>query len=219
MCATQAELLAGKFLVPTEVDAFSTAGADDAIGFVTGQFGWIDVDAHAIDTEQTRVIEFAIREHLLFAFAFDFGVKLASEIARSFKCDDADAGILREIDEGSGHFAPVAEFQGAFAEAAPGDHADGVGGAAVDLDEGDEALAVGTERIFDTESFEAEEGHAHAEDLAGAYVAVGGFGALKEALERIDHPHQIRAEQTIPASTTDTAGRSLSTEAGFGSPF
>jgi hypothetical protein len=54
-----------------------------------------------------------------------------------------------EIDEGGGHFSPVAEFQGALAETASGDDGDGVGGAAVDFYEGDEALAVFAARVFD----------------------------------------------------------------------
>ena len=50
-----------------------------------------------------------------------------------------------EVDEGGGHFAPVAEFEGAFADAGASDDADGVGGAAVDFDEDDGAFAVGVE--------------------------------------------------------------------------
>ena len=54
-----------------------------------------------------------------------------------------------DVDEGGGHLAPVAELEGALAEAAAGDDADGVGGAAVDFDEGDEAFAVVAARVVD----------------------------------------------------------------------
>ena len=91
-----------------------------------------------------------------------------------------------EVDEGGGHLAPVAELEGALAEAAAGDDGDGVGGAAVDLDEGDEAFAVGIDEAFgvvDAEALAAEHGHADAEDLAGAEVAVGDFGFAEEGVE------------------------------------
>lgn len=189
MSAGHAQLLAGELFEAIEVDAFSAAGADDAIGFIAGQLGGIDVDADSIDAEELTVVELAIGEHLLLALALDFGMKLAGEIARSFKCDDAGASVFREIDEGCGHFSPVAKFQSALAEAAPGHHANSIGGAAVDFDEGDEAFAICAERVLDAEGFEAEKGHPDAEDLAGAHVAVGGFSALEESVERVGHAY------------------------------
>ena len=60
---------------------------------------------------------------------------------------------------------------------------DGVGGAAVDLDEGDEALAVFSVRIVDAEFLQAEHGEAHAQDLAGTEVSVGLFGVAKIFVE------------------------------------
>ncbi len=78
--------------------------------------------------------------------------------------------------KGRGHLSPVAEFQGALAETASGDHGDGVGGAAVDFDEGDEALAVFSARVFDAQFVEAQHGQAHAQHLPGAEMAVGLFG-------------------------------------------
>ena len=90
-----------------------------------------------------------------------------------------------EIDEGRGHLSPVAEFQGALSEAASGHHGDGVGGAAVDFDEGDEALAVFfiTARVLDAQLFEAQHGQAHAQDLPRAEMAVGSFGFAKVVVE------------------------------------
>ena len=97
-----------------------------------------------------------------------------------------------EIDEGSGHLAPVAEFERAFADASAGDHPDGVGGAAIDLDEDDGTLAVrvqfsGVEELaaglIDAEAAKGELGHAHTEDLTGAEMAVSTFGFPEQLLE------------------------------------
>ncbi len=97
-----------------------------------------------------------------------------------------------EVNEGGGHFAEVAELEGALADAGGGDDADGVRGAAVDFYEDDEALAVRVEGaagedagagVVDAEAGEREHGHADAEDLAGAEVAVGEFGVVEEGVE------------------------------------
>ena len=80
-------------------------------------------------------------------------------------------------------------LEGSLAEAAAGDNRDGVGSTAVDLDVGDQALAVGVEGavgemtgagVVDAETREGEHGHANAEDLAGAEVAVSDFGFVEE---------------------------------------
>jgi hypothetical protein len=91
--------------------------------------------------------------------------------------------VRSEIYECGGHLSPVAELDGAFAEAAPGDDGDGVGGAAVDLDEGDEAFAVGPLGVLDAEALAAEHGHADSEDLSSAEVAVGDLGFAEEGVE------------------------------------
>ena len=83
---------------------------------------------------------------------------LASQRFRRFFRGDADRFAGVHVHECGGHFAPVAEFQGALAEAASGDHGDRVGGAAVDFDECDEALAVFAARIVDAELLQAEHG-------------------------------------------------------------
>ena len=90
-----------------------------------------------------------------------------------------------QVDEGGRHLAPVAELQGALAEAAAGDDGDGVGGAAVDLDEGDEALAVAARGrgVVDAEALAAQHSHADAEHLAGAEMAVGDLGFAEEVVE------------------------------------
>ncbi len=188
-----------------EVDSFAAGVAGGAGAFVAGKFvGW-EGDADPRGGEQVGVGEFAVGAHLLGVFV-EFGVEGAGEGFGGLEGDDAKGLVvvakgfviigageaLVEIDEGGGHLAEVAELEGALADAAAGDDGDGVGGAAVDFDEGYEALAVGVEGfvaeiagsgIGDAEAIEGEHRHADAEDLAGAKVAVGDFGFVEEGVE------------------------------------
>ena len=89
-----------------------------------------------------------------------------------------------EIDEGRGHLAPVAELERALAQPAAGHHADRVGGAAVDLDKGDQALAIAAARLLDAQASAAQHRHAHTQDLSRAKMAVGDFGLAAEVRRR-----------------------------------
>jgi len=71
--------------------------------------------------------------------------------AVAFKAGRNQRLLNAEVDEGGGHFAPVAEFESAFDEATSGNDGDGIGRAAVDFDEGHEALAVFAARVVDAE--------------------------------------------------------------------
>jgi hypothetical protein len=82
------------------------------------------------------------------------------------------------------HFSPVAKFESALAQAAAGYDHDGIGGAAINLHKGDDAFAVLALRIVQTEGFEAEHGHAHAEHLSGAKVAMGHGSVFQILIER-----------------------------------
>ncbi len=134
------------------IDSFAAEFADDASGFVAGHLAGVDRDGNPLFMEEVGVGEFAVGEHLLLVFVFDVGIEVAGALTGRFEGCDADGfvgwrvatGFERgsQIDEGGGHLAPVAEFDGAFAEAASGDDGDGIGGAAVDLYEGDEAFAI-----------------------------------------------------------------------------
>jgi hypothetical protein len=191
------------------VDAFAAVRAEDAGGFVAGHLAGVDGDRDPLFAEEVRVGEFAVGEHLLLVFILDVRVEVAGALPGGFEGGDADGFVdggvvLRgegwvywrsqgwgyrrsQIDEGGGHLAPVAEFDGALAEAAASDDGDGVGGAAVDLDEGDEALAVlwshEAAGVVDAEAKAAEDGQADTEDLAGAEVSMGCFGFAEEGFE------------------------------------
>jgi hypothetical protein len=201
--AGQAEAGAIAFDEAIEVDAFAAAGAGYALAFVAGEFAGRERDADPLGGEELVVGELAVGFHLLRVF-FEIGVEFAGAGLGGFEGYDAEgfvvvlvgivgvAEFLVEVDEGGGHLAEVAMFEGSLAEAAAGNDRDGIGGAAVDFDEGDEALAIGVEGavgegagagVVDAEAREAEHGHADAEDLAGAEMAVGDFGFVEERVE------------------------------------
>jgi len=179
------------------VDAFAAEFAADAGGFVPRHLAGVDGDCDPLFAEEVFIREFAVGEHLLLVFVFDVGVEVAGALLGGFEGGDADGfvdgGVVLggerrgEVDEGGGHFAPVAEFDGALAEAAAGDDGDSVGGAAIDFDEGDEALAVfrvdETLGVVDAEALATQHRESDAEDLTGAEVAVGDFGLMEESVE------------------------------------
>jgi len=184
------------------VNALAALFADDAWGFVAGHLAGVDGDLDPLFLEEVGVDHLAVGEHLLLVFVFDLRVEIAGALLGGFEGGDADAfvrgGAIVEwiqgevqIDEGGGHLPPVAEFESTLAEAAAGDDGDGVGGAAIDFDEGDETLAVGGAGLGDAEALAAEHGEADAEDLAGAEVAVGELGLAEEVVEGL-HGVMIR---------------------------
>jgi len=185
--AGEAEALAVAVDEAVEVDAFATAGAGDAVAFVAGELAGGEGDTDPGFGEEVGVGELAVGLHLLGVFV-EGGVEVAGAGLGGFEGYDAEGFVvvvaegLVQIDEGGGHLAEVAELEGALADAGSGDDADGVCGAAVDFDEDDKALAVGVEGavgevagtgVVDVEARESEHGHADAEDLAGAEMAVG----------------------------------------------
>src|SRR5882672_5701731 len=110
--------------------------------------------------------------------AFDYDFTFEVDAFATLSADDARAFEAGQIFGLDCDFDPVAKFQSAFAETAVGDERDGVGDAPVDFNVGNDALALG-DRIVDAEFAQAEHREAHAEDLAGAKVAVGDRGELE----------------------------------------
>ena len=84
---------------------------------------------------------------------------------------DANGAARLQIHKGGGNFAPVAELQRAFAEPAVGHDRDRIGNAAIDLNVGNEAFALG-DGIVDAEFAQAEHRQAHAEHLAGTKMTM-----------------------------------------------
>src|SRR5580692_9078549 len=125
-----------------EVDAFATLGTDDAGAFEAGKIFWADFDFDPLLVEENVVGKLGVG-FLLAVFFVEFGKEFAGGLLGRFFGGDANGASGLQIAEGGGDFAPVAEFEGAFAEAAIGDEGDCVGNAAVDFGEGDNAFAFG----------------------------------------------------------------------------
>ena len=160
-----------------EVDAFATLGTDDAGAFEAGKIFWADFDFDPLLVEENVVGKLGVG-FLLALFFVEFGKEFAGGLLGRFFGGDANGASGLQIAEGGGDFAPVAEFKGAFAEAAIGDEGECIGNAAVDFGEGDNAFAFG-DGIGDAELAKAVEGQADAEDLSGAEMAVGDGGEFE----------------------------------------
>jgi hypothetical protein len=196
--AGQAEALVVAVDEAVEVDAFVATVAGDALAFEAGEFVGGERDADPLGGEEVGDGKVVVGLHLLRIF-FEVGVEFASAFLGGFESYDAEsfvvvgvAEFLVEVDEGGGHLAEVAKLEGSLADAATGDDSDGVGGTAIDFYEGDEALAVGVEGavgemagagVVEVEAVEGEHGHADAEDLAGAEMAVGLFGVVEQLVK------------------------------------
>ena len=195
--AGEAEALAVAIFEAVEVDAFAAAVAKGAFAFVAGELAGWERDLHPLLAEEFGVRELAVGAHLLFVLG-EVGEKIAGAVLGGFAGGNAKALIqVRaefrvEVDKSGGHFAPVTKFEGALADTGAGDDADRVGSAAVDFDEDDGSLPVGVQvaiveklaaGLVNVEAAQGELGHADAEDLAGAEVAVGTFGLPEKLLE------------------------------------
>jgi hypothetical protein len=195
--AGKAKAFAGSLHKAVEVDTFAAQCAGKAFAFIAGELtGW-EWDANPLLAEKLVVRQLAVSTHLGFIL-FELGVKLAGALLGAFKSNDAYAFVdvgckfRVEIHEGGGHLAPVAEFERTFADARTSNDADGVGCAAVDLDEDDGALAIGIEltvrecplpRGADAEAVHRKHRHAYTEDLTGAEMAVCDLRFAEEFIE------------------------------------
>jgi len=130
--AGAAEGAASDYDFAFEVDAFAALGADDAGAFEAGQIFGLDFDFDPLLVEENFLREPRVG-FLLAGILAEFGEQFAGGLLGGFPGGDADGSAGLEIEESGGDFAPVAEFQGALAEAAVGDERDGVGDAAVDF--------------------------------------------------------------------------------------
>jgi hypothetical protein len=108
---------------------------------------------------------------------------LAGQRLGGFFGGDTNRLVGAYVHEGRCDLSPVAKLQSTLAEAATGDHSNGIGGATVDLDERNEALAVFSARIFYAEFSQAQHGESHAENLSGTEVTVSLLGLTDVFLE------------------------------------
>jgi hypothetical protein len=104
---------------------------------------------------------------------------MARRFLGRFSRTDPHSAAAFDVDKGRGHLTPIAKFQSPFAQAAASDHRNRVGGAAIDLHERDQALAIFSAWIEEAEAGTSQHRHAYAKHLAGAEMAVSNFGFLQ----------------------------------------
>lgn len=147
MCAADAQALAADKDKPAEIYAFSAAWTDRPLPLLAGKIGIRDGNLHPTFPKQLVNWEFAIGVHLPAALALDFREQAIRSLTGAVEGDDPDGPLILDINECRCHFAPVSEFQRAFAEPAAGYKADGICSATVDFDVSEKALAVSTMRV------------------------------------------------------------------------
>src|SRR4030088_1877670 len=85
---------------------------------------------------------------------------------------NADGFAAANIHESRRNFSPVAKLQRAFAQAATSDNGDSVSGTPVNLNKGDETLAIFAVRVIDAELLQPEHREPHAKNLPGTEMSV-----------------------------------------------
>src|ERR1700757_630181 len=129
-----------------EVDAFAALGADYAGAFEAGKVLKLDFDFDPLFGKQ-RVVGKLCVSLLLPCFFLQFGKHFLRGLFGRFLRGDAHGAARLQIAEGGGDLAPIAEFQGALAEAAICHKSDSIRDATIDFHVGDDALAL-RNRIF-----------------------------------------------------------------------
>ncbi len=112
-----------------------------------------------------------------------FGMHLAGQRLGRFFGSDADSFAAADIHKSCRNLSPITKLQSTFAQAATSYDGDSVGGTAVDLNEGDETLAVLAVRVIDAEFLQAEHREPDAKDLPGTEVSVGLFSVVEIFVE------------------------------------
>src|SRR5262245_65127856 len=124
---------------------------------MTGAVGVRQIHTDASPGKEPLFGQGFVRLQLLFFFSRQMGEKFFSQPARSFERDYAHGFVGLCVDKGRGELAEIAMLERPSAQPAASDRVDGVGGAAVDLDENDKAFAV--LRIFYAEQNASSPGH------------------------------------------------------------
>src|SRR5262249_24881086 len=134
-----------------ETDALSTLCARYPRRLITRHVLGAEPHPNPLDVEQLFVRHLAIGAHLLRVLVLNLGIHVArGQLGALLSCH-SNGAILPQIAKRSRHLAEVAKLQRPLTQPAAGDDGDGVGGAAVDLDEGHQALAILAGRVVDAE--------------------------------------------------------------------
>ncbi len=189
VCAALAECAAMEDDLTPIIDALAALLAGNPWAFESGKLVWRQRDFDPRDGEELIVREFAVSGHLLLVLIGDGRKAIPCKLLGAFAGGEANAGIQiipersLKVDKGRGHLAEIKKLKSALAEAAAGNHADRIGCATVDFYKGHEALALSPARVCDAQQRTCVHGHADAEDLARAEVAVCDGGVCKQRLQ------------------------------------
>jgi hypothetical protein len=168
---------------PVVVDSFSALLAGNPFAFVSRKFPGVECYPDPLFVEQLVVAHLPICSHLLQVLVCYLRVQLASQVFGRLAGRYADGPVRFQINKGGCHFAPIAKLESALAQPATGDHCNGVGGAAVDFNEGDQAFAILASWFLDAQAAASEHCQTDAQDLPCAEMSVGNSGFFKEIIE------------------------------------
>ena len=186
-----------------EVDAFAAFFTHDSFPFVSGEFFRRQFDFHPLLREKIIVGDFAVSQHLLLVFIFDFRMHLARQRLRRFFGSNTNRFADADIDERRGNFSPIAKLQCPLAQAASSDDRNCIGGATVDFHESDKAFAIFAARIVDAEFLQTQHRQPHAEDLPGAKMSMRLFRITKVFVEGF---HKASGQLSDFGSQLNTVG-------------
>ena len=164
---------------PPEIDPFPADFAGHATALIAREFFGGQVHGDPLGGEKIVVGNLSICQHLLLIFVGNFRMYLPRECLRGFLRSHTDRFPSVDIYKSSRNLAPVTEFQGTFSQPASGDHCNCICRAAVDLDEGYQALAIFSVRVIDCEFSQSEHRKPHPKHLSGTDVAVRLFSIAK----------------------------------------
>ena len=176
------------------VDAFAALRTDDAGGFVAGHLAGVERNADPLFAEEVGVGKFAVGEHLLLVLVFDVWVEFAGALLGGFEGGDADGACRRLSGEQSTKVAAILPQSRNLMARLPRRQPVTTAMASV----AQRSISTKVTRrlrsaalVVDAEALAAEHGHADAENLPGAEMAVSEFGFVKEGVKGL-HGLMIR---------------------------
>jgi len=101
-------------------------------------------------------------------FVVDFRAIFFREFPGLFTSHNPHRAARVKVDKGGGHDPVINPAHGSLSQAASGDGLDGVGGAAIDLDQDVELLPIQSLGVLNADCLQADHGHTHPDHLTGA---------------------------------------------------
>src|SRR5436305_850816 len=111
----------------------------------------------SLASKEVFVRQQLVSAQLAVVLAGDLREAAIRRLARLVERDDAHGFVGASVQEGRGKLAIVVELQRALAEPTAGDGVDGVGGAAINLNEDEKRFAIFAARLGDADATAAEQ--------------------------------------------------------------